>query len=167
MPNPEKEKILNNLVRDICSISVAAADKSKVRDIVSSALDRLEYRIYIHAYEEGFESGFKKGEKRTLGVMQKFVGEHNARILNEYQLNGLGDERILFAPIEKAMKEKFSLLPSKDEASKDKVVFTCPCPDLKDHCNGCTSRYSEGTHQGCTVEHGHAGCHLASKETKE
>ena len=26
------------------------------------------------------------------------------------------------------------------------------------HCTGCTDRDSEGTHQGCTIEHGHIGC---------
>lgn len=29
------------------------------------------------------------------------------------------------------------------------------------HCTGCTDERSEGTHQGCTIEHGHIGCDLS------
>jgi hypothetical protein len=37
----------------------------------------------------------------------------------------------------------------------------CSDPELKSHCSGCTDIRSEGTHQGCTIEHGHVGCDLA------
>jgi len=37
--------------------------------------------------------------------LKEIVGEHNARILNEYQLQGLGDERILYSVIDKATKD--------------------------------------------------------------
>lgn len=29
---------------------------------------------------------------------------------------------------------------------------------LDSNCSGCTDPNSEGTHQGCTREHGHVGC---------
>jgi hypothetical protein len=44
--------------------------------------------------------------------------------------------------------------------------------DMKGHakkitadCSGCSDPNSEGTHQGCTVQHGHVGCEYA-KEVK-
>lgn len=36
--------------------------------------------------------------------------------------------------------------------------FPCPVPQLDRDCSGCTDRNSEGTHQGCTRQHGHVGC---------
>lgn len=44
-------------------------------------------------------------DRYALSVVEETIYEHNARILNEYQLHQLGDERILFAPITKATKE--------------------------------------------------------------
>lgn len=38
--------------------------------------------------------------------------------------------------------------------------------DLSESCSGCTDPRSEGTHQGCTKEHGHVGCNLAPTEQK-
>lgn len=43
--------------------------------------------------------------------------------------------------------------------------FECPDPELKRHCSGCTDRYSEGTHAGCTIEHGHVGCDLSHSKS--
>lgn len=43
------------------------------------------------------------------------------------------------------------------------MSFPCPHWDstqLPD-CSGCTDRNSEGTHQGCTKQHGHVGCDLS------
>lgn len=40
-------------------------------------------------------------------------------------------------------------------------VSLCNDPMLVDQCSGCTDRNSEGTHQGCTEQHGHVGCHRA------
>lgn len=37
----------------------------------------------------------------------------------------------------------------------------CSDPDLKSDCSGCTDKRSEGTHQGCTKQHGHVGCRLS------
>lgn len=34
----------------------------------------------------------------------------------------------------------------------------CAHPDLDADCSGCTDGRSEGTHQGCTRQHGHVGC---------
>lgn len=34
----------------------------------------------------------------------------------------------------------------------------CANPDLDSDCSGCTDDRSEGTHQGCTKQHGHVGC---------
>lgn len=36
----------------------------------------------------------------------------------------------------------------------------CSDPDLQSECSGCTDDRSEGTHQGCTKQHGHVGCKL-------
>lgn len=36
----------------------------------------------------------------------------------------------------------------------------CVYPNLEGDCSGCTDGRSEGTHQGCTKQHGHIGCDL-------
>lgn len=38
----------------------------------------------------------------------------------------------------------------------------CSSPTLEYDCTGCTDRHSEGTHQGCTKQHGHIGCNLST-----
>ena len=40
----------------------------------------------------------------------------------------------------------------------------CSDPKLQHDCTGCTDRHSEGTHQGCTKQHGHVGCALAKSD---
>lgn len=37
---------------------------------------------------------------------------------------------------------------------------------LTNHCSGCTDSKSEGTHQGCTIEHGHVGCSLSPQSAQ-
>lgn len=40
----------------------------------------------------------------------------------------------------------------------------CSDPELTSHCSGCTDLKHDtmgGTHQGCTIEHGHVGCNLS------
>lgn len=34
----------------------------------------------------------------------------------------------------------------------------CSNPELSSDCSGCTDDHTEGTHQGCTKQHGHVGC---------
>jgi hypothetical protein len=43
---------------------------------------------------------------------------------------------------------------------------SCPSPKLDGDCAGCTDRRSEGTHAGCTRQHGHVGCRLAVKPSR-
>lgn len=45
------------------------------------------------------------GREEAIRECMKIIGEHNARILNQFQHFQLGDERILFAPIEKATEQ--------------------------------------------------------------
>lgn len=43
----------------------------------------------------------------------------------------------------------------------------CSDPELTSHCSGCTDLKDDplgGTHQGCTIEHGHVGCNLSTSE---
>lgn len=40
----------------------------------------------------------------------------------------------------------------------------CADPKLKRECTGCTDKKSEGTHQGCTKQHGHVGCKISFKQ---
>lgn len=54
-----------------------------------------------HFCKEAFE--YLK-EPRELEI-EKVIGEHNAKILNEYQLQGMGDEQKLFPVLEKATEE--------------------------------------------------------------
>jgi hypothetical protein len=49
----------------------------------------------------------------------------------------------------------------------DHPPFPCPTPNLDEHCSGCTDPRSEGTHAGCTIEHGHVCCDLAGSAPKK
>lgn len=40
--------------------------------------------------------------KAKEGMVKELIGKHNAHILNQYQLQGLGDERVLYKVLEKA-----------------------------------------------------------------
>lgn len=45
-----------------------------------------------------------------------------------------------------------------------------PCPHKNQplpECSGCSDPNSEGTHQGCTKQHGHVGCDLASPQDQK
>ena len=67
------------------------------------------------------------GEARDWVVeyFKELVGEHNARILNEYQLSKEkgSDESVLFAPIEKAT----------DFLLKEELVYECKTSPLCSH----------------------------------
>lgn len=41
------------------------------------------------------------------------------------------------------------------------IPYPCSDPELSHDCAGCTDRHSEGTHAGCTKQHGHVGCDKA------
>jgi hypothetical protein len=44
----------------------------------------------------------------------------------------------------------------------------CPTPQLDTHCSDCAyPETGEGTHRGCTIEHGHVGCELANVGSTE
>lgn len=46
------------------------------------------------------------------------------------------------------------------ETNPQKNRPPCSSSTLEYDCSGCTDRHSEGTHQGCTKQHGHVGCEL-------
>lgn len=69
-------------------------------------------REAVKSFIEQVEKEAIEGERERI---QEIIGEHNARILNEYQHHQLGDERVLFSPIEKATQETISLLSQQDK----------------------------------------------------
>lgn len=65
---------------------------------------------YIYDMERATPAGAEKDlisfvEQLLASNTKEEIGKHNARILNEYQLQGLGDERVLFPVLEKATKD--------------------------------------------------------------
>lgn len=65
----EKQRIVDSLVRDICSVSVAPGPKSKVRAIVSSGFDTLHAAV-VRELREKVEGWLKEDVKVTLGSYQ-------------------------------------------------------------------------------------------------
>lgn len=59
-----------------------------------------------------------------------------------------------------------SLVELKKEPEAASKPFPCPTPDLNEDCAGCTDGRSEGTHAGCTRQHGHVGCELAEAKKR-
>ncbi len=50
---------------------------------------------------------------------------------------------------------------------RDHKPHPCSCPDLSDECSGCFDPDPlGGTHAGCTKQHGHVGCDLATNNSK-
>ena len=69
------------------------------------------------------ELAYEEGRRVMREEAKKLIGEHNARILNEYQLQEMGDERVLFPVIEKATKETLSdLITTLQAGSKEGEV---------------------------------------------
>lgn len=77
--------------------------KSFIREKLEQARREGNYELYKQGKFEG------KAEERAR-LAKEVIGRHNARILNEYQNLGLGDERVLWKPIETATEETLALL---------------------------------------------------------
>ncbi len=91
-----KNKIIDNAVRDICSVSVTAAPKSKVREILEVALSRTRSDALLEAVE----------------VVEEAinVGQNNEYLSSEPGLKNIADEiyhakQYIFAKLRKKIND--------------------------------------------------------------
>lgn len=73
-------------------------------------------------------------------------------------------EGIRIGSIEATMAKKINEIIEAGE--KDIISWPCSTPKPDQDCSGCTDPRSEGTHQGCTKQHGHVGCAEATQEPR-
>ena len=59
---------------------------------------------YVDSYVANLEKEARREEREERERIREIIGKHNAEILNEYQLQEMGDERQLFPVLEKATK---------------------------------------------------------------
>ena len=89
-----KNKIIDNAVRDICSVSVTAAPKSKVRKILKVALSRTRSDALLEAVElisqidaeyqgEDCRRGFNETKEKAISALRKKINDPNDEIIQK------------------------------------------------------------------------------------
>lgn len=97
-----------------------------LKDFICGLLTTAKEEAYRTGLEDGvlklgetarknYQMGYNEAKEEERAEMAKIIGEHNARILNEYQLQEMGDERRLFPVIEEATKQTLATLQDKGE----------------------------------------------------
>ena len=93
-------------------------------------------------YHQGYDEAVQE-VRENIKKMKKPVHFRQSSMPREYN-NALSD-----------------LLSSLSATVTTKEYPPCTDPTLSEDCSGCSDPHSEGTHQGCTKQHGHVGCDLS------
>lgn len=145
------KKARNGLV--FCAKCEYATSESEVK--------RKKYLVDVRSHTSAKMIVFANSKEEAWKIADQDMRESMKRQLDNAIPNPMIQDLDGYA---EAMKSNIEILQGDDRPQRKAKRPKCSDPELSHDCTGCTDRHSEGTHQGCTKQHGHVGCDRATSD---